>query len=80
MNMNNLLAAAAIVALQSRKTEIAAREAKEALGFVRPAMAETMLRDFNLHREAIRAHDSFAAEATWEKCERWIAQLDVKTG
>jgi hypothetical protein len=32
--------------------------------------------DFQELRDAIRAHDSFAAEAAWEKCERWVDQLD----
>jgi len=47
--------------------------------FTQAAKVETMLRDFNLLRQAIRAHDSFAAEAAWEKCERWVSQLEVKT-
>jgi hypothetical protein len=47
--------------------------------FVNAARAQTMLRDFNRLREAIRAHDSFAAEAAWEKCERWIDQLRAVT-
>lgn len=40
--------------------------------FVQGAKVETMLRDFQRLREAIRAHDSAATEAAWEKCERWI--------
>lgn len=47
--------------------------------FARAAMSETMLRDFNALRKAIREHDSFASEAAWEKCERWVSQLEVKT-
>lgn len=43
--------------------------------FVRGAKAETMLRDFNRLRQAIRAHDSFATEAAWDLCERWVDQL-----
>lgn len=27
---------------------------------------------FNELRAAIRAHDSFAAEKAWERCEQWI--------
>lgn len=33
---------------------------------------ETVRRDFNGLRTAIRAHDNFATEDAWEKCERWI--------
>lgn len=48
--------------------------------FVRASMAQTMMRDFNRLREAIRSHDSVKAEAAFDKCERWIDQLEVKTG
>ena len=47
--------------------------------FVTAARAQTMLRDFNKLRDAIRSHDSFATEEAWEKCERWISQLEVKS-
>lgn len=40
--------------------------------FVRGAKVQTMRRDFNKLREAIRSHDSFATEEAWEKCERWL--------
>lgn len=57
----------------------AAADAIDASGadrsFVDGAKVETMLRDFNRLREAIRSHDSFATEAAWEKCERWIGAL-----
>lgn len=43
--------------------------------FVTAARAETMLRDFDRLRQAIQAHDSFAAEAAWDRCERWVDQL-----
>lgn len=43
------------------------------------ARVETMLRDINRLREAIRAHDSFAAEEALDKCERWFSQLEVKS-
>lgn len=43
--------------------------------FLGAARAQTMLRDFDRLRQAIRAHDSFAAESAWEKCERWVDQL-----
>jgi len=43
--------------------------------FVTAAKAQTMLRDFDALRQAIRAHDSFAAEAAWDRCERWVDQL-----
>lgn len=46
--------------------------------FVRGAMTETMFRDFNKLRSAIRSHDSEATEAAWEKCERWVSQLRVE--
>ena len=35
----------------------------------------TIRRDFQQLRLAIRAHDSFAAEEAWEKCERWIEAI-----
>jgi hypothetical protein len=47
--------------------------------FVRGQMYGAMLRDFNRLRRAIRAHDSFETEAAWEKCERWISQLKVRS-
>lgn len=43
--------------------------------FLGAAKAQTMLRDFDRLRQAIRAHDSFATEAAWENCERWVDQL-----
>ncbi|GEM_PF-6731413 len=43
--------------------------------FVHGANAQTMLRDFDRLRRAIREHDSFAAEAAWDDCERWVDQL-----
>lgn len=43
--------------------------------FVDGARAQTMLRDFDRLRKAIRQHDSEATEAAWEKCERWVDQL-----
>jgi len=46
--------------------------------FMRAAKTETMLRDFNKLREAIRSHDTFATEAAWDSCERWVSQLEVK--
>lgn len=49
------------------------------LDFVRAAKTETMLRDFNRLRDAIRSHDTFATEAAWDNCERWVSQLEVKT-
>lgn len=48
--------------------------------FLGAAKAQTMLRDFDRLRAAIRAHDSFATEAAWEKCERWVDQLKPVTG
>ena len=50
-------------------------DAKESATFVTAARAQTMLRDFDRLRDAIRSHDSFATEAAWEKCERWVSQL-----
>lgn len=38
----------------------------------------TIRRDFGNLRTAIRAHDSFATEAAWEKCERWMEALPTK--
>lgn len=48
------------------------------VAFERAAKTETMLRDFNKLRSAIRSHDSFASEAALKNCERWISQFDVK--
>ena len=36
------------------------------------AKMDTVQRDFDALRQAIRAHDAEATEAAWEKCERWI--------
>lgn len=47
--------------------------------FVSGAKVETMLRDFDNLRRAIRNHDSFAAEAAWEKCERWLVAVTPET-
>lgn len=35
----------------------------------------TIRRDFGELRSAIRKHDSFATEAAWEKCERWMEAI-----
>ena len=35
----------------------------------------TIRRDFDELRSAIRKHDSFATEAAWEKCERWMEAI-----
>lgn len=43
--------------------------------FLRAARAQTMLRDFDRLRRAIREHDSEATEEAWSKCERWVDQL-----
>jgi hypothetical protein len=43
--------------------------------FMQAARAETMLRDFDKLRRAIREHDSEATEEAWGKCERWVDQL-----
>lgn len=40
--------------------------------FVNVARAQTMLRDFDRLRAAIRSHDTEATEAAWDKCERWV--------
>lgn len=45
----------------------------------RGELVQTMLRDFDAHRRAIRAHDSEVAEATWEACEQWVSQLSPET-
>ena len=36
------------------------------------ARIQTVQRDFNALRAAIRAHDSEAAETAWDRCERWL--------
>ncbi len=44
--------------------------------FVSVAKAETMLKDFERLRQAIRRdHDIIAAGEALDKCERWIDQL-----
>jgi hypothetical protein len=48
--------------------------------FLQAAKVETMLRDFDRLRQAIRAHDSFATEEAWEKCERWVSLLPAQRG
>lgn len=45
----------------------------------RGELVQTMLRDFDAHRRAIRAHDSEASEATWEACEQWVSQLSPES-
>lgn len=35
----------------------------------------TLQRDVNALRRAIRAHDSEATEAAWEKCKRWVSAI-----
>lgn len=32
----------------------------------------TIIRDIERLRRAIRSHDAEAAEAAWERCERWL--------
>ena len=41
------------------------------------AKYSTIRRDFQALRTAIRSHDSFAAEAAWEKCERWLEAVPM---
>jgi len=41
--------------------------------FLGLARVETMQRDFNRLRRAIRAHDTDASEAALDKCERWFS-------
>ena len=48
----------------------------EPAAFVGAAKVQTMIRDFDAHREAIRAHDSELAEKTWERCERWVGCIN----
>jgi hypothetical protein len=48
--------------------------------FMQAAKVQTMLRDFDKLRQAIRAHDSFATEEAWEKCERWVSLLPAPPG
>ncbi|MCD1619181.1 hypothetical protein K7H20_14010 [Salipiger manganoxidans] len=44
--------------------------------FVRAARTQTMLRDFDRLRLAIRDHDTEATEAAWDQCERWVACIN----
>jgi len=48
--------------------------------FVNAARAQTMLRDFDRLRKAVRDHDPFAADAAFDRCERWIDQLQPNKG
>jgi hypothetical protein len=48
-----------------------------ATAFVGTAKAQTLHRDFNALRRAIRAHDTFATEEAWERCERWIGCIQT---
>jgi len=44
--------------------------------FVTAARAQTMLRDFDALRKAIRTWDDHAEiERLWNRCERWVDQL-----
>ena len=46
---------------------------------VSPACAQTMLRDFEAHRKAVRSGDFTAIDQTWDRCERWVDQLRPDT-
>ena len=43
--------------------------------FVEASRIQTILKDFGELRRGIRSHDTFATEAAWEKCERWLEYL-----
>lgn len=57
---------------QVARTERARAEAPDLPSHYGATRIETVQRDFNALRAAIRAHDSFAAEAAWDRCERWL--------
>ena len=44
--------------------------------FVSASRAQTMLRDFDRLRRAIRAGDIKEADEALDKCERWISCID----
>lgn len=44
--------------------------------FIGAAKTQTMLRDFDRLRKAIRDWDAEEAEKAFEKCERWIACIN----
>lgn len=48
--------------------------------FVSAARAQTMLRDFDRLRKAIRAWDPEAADKALDKCERWFDLIDPNGG
>lgn len=48
-----------------------------ARAFVGTAKAQTLHKDFNALRIAIRAHDPFATEAAWDRCERWVGCIQT---
>ena len=39
---------------------------------------ETVRRDFDALRKAIRSHNSEETEEAWERCERWIGLWPMK--
>jgi hypothetical protein len=43
--------------------------------FADAARAQTMLRDIDRLRKAVRNHDSDASDKALDKCERWFDQL-----
>ena len=44
------------------------------------ARVETMRRDINRLRRAVKSHDSEATEEAFDKCERWFDQLEPVSG
>lgn len=44
--------------------------------FIGNAKTQTMLRDFDRLRKAIREHDPEATEAAWGDCERWVSCIN----
>ena len=48
--------------------------------FIRPSRAQTMLRDFDRLRKAIRSEGTEAIQDAWDKCERWTSCIDPNAG
>ena len=46
--------------------------------FLGRAKAETIRRDFDRLRKAIRKWDAEETEKAWDKCERWLGCIHLK--
>lgn len=60
---------------QTHDAEMRGSEASEEPPRYGRAKVSTIYRDFDRHREAVRAQDIEAVEETWGKVERWIGYV-----